>query len=115
MPDPHVLYAVTTVVVLGLIAWVIFVLLRAPVSEPTASGSSPSDRGAAAANRSKLPEAPPSSERGNKLDSHSEIRDEPSVEVEEEEEPTGPNILILVNAVGRTDRGRKRKNNEDAY
>jgi protein phosphatase len=38
-----------------------------------------------------------------------------SVEVEEEEEPTGPNALILVTAVGRTDPGLKRKHNEDAY
>jgi protein phosphatase len=37
------------------------------------------------------------------------------VDVEEEEEPTGPNALILVTAVGRTDPGLKRKHNEDAY
>jgi serine/threonine protein phosphatase PrpC len=37
------------------------------------------------------------------------------VDVEEEEEPTGPSALILVTAVGRTDPGLKRKHNEDAY
>jgi protein phosphatase len=37
------------------------------------------------------------------------------VDVEEEEEPTGPHALILVTAVGRTDPGLKRKHNEDAY
>lgn len=33
----------------------------------------------------------------------------------EEEEPTGPVPLILVSAVGRTDQGRRRKHNEDAF
>lgn len=40
---------------------------------------------------------------------------EVTVEVEEEEEPTGPHALILISAVGRTDPGLKRKHNEDAY
>jgi serine/threonine protein phosphatase PrpC len=38
--------------------------------------------------------------------------DEPATE---EEEPTGPVPLILVSAVGRTDQGRRRKHNEDAF
>jgi protein phosphatase len=33
----------------------------------------------------------------------------------EEDEPSGPQALILVTAVGRTDPGLKRKHNEDAY
>lgn len=33
----------------------------------------------------------------------------------EEDDPTGPQALILVSAVGRTDPGRRRKHNEDAY
>ncbi|GAC1352871.1 MAG: hypothetical protein NVSMB1_20160 [Polyangiales bacterium] len=33
----------------------------------------------------------------------------------ETEDPTGPVALILVEAVGRTDPGRRRKHNEDAY
>jgi serine/threonine protein phosphatase PrpC len=92
MPDPHVLYVVTAVVVLGLVVWVIVVLSQPEDDKP-------------------------------KLDSHAEIRDDPSVnimgevpiDVDEEEEPTGPNALILVTAVGRTDPGLKRKHNEDAY
>ena len=43
------------------------------------------------------------------------ITAEVPVDIEEEEEPTGPNALILVTAVGRTDPGLKRKHNEDAY
>ncbi len=37
------------------------------------------------------------------------------VEMALEEDPTGPIALILVTAVGRTDPGRRRKHNEDAY
>jgi PPM family protein phosphatase len=124
MPDPHVLYVVTAVVVLGLVAWVAVVLSR-PVPEGPAM---PGARGAGAAGAgpqaSAAPEAEPvSSQRSNRLPSHDEIRDEPvassstelPVDVEEEEEPTGPNVLILVTAVGRTDPGLKRKHNEDAY
>ena len=33
----------------------------------------------------------------------------------DEEEPTGPVPMILVSAVGRTDQGRRRKHNEDAF
>jgi protein phosphatase len=40
---------------------------------------------------------------------------EVQIDVEEEEEPTGPHALILISAVGRTDPGLKRKHNEDAY
>lgn len=43
------------------------------------------------------------------------VSTEVTVEVEEEEEPTGPHALILISAVGRTDPGLKRKHNEDAY
>lgn len=43
----------------------------------------------------------------------------PSVPVEidhfDDDDPTGPQALILVTAVGRTDPGRRRKHNEDAY
>jgi len=99
MPDPHVVYIVTGVVVLGLIAWVIVVLTR-PVEASKRHG----------------------------LDAHLEIRDEPSPQVDgtsprgdasskpdEDEDPTGPHALILVTAVGRTDPGLARTNNEDAY
>jgi serine/threonine protein phosphatase PrpC len=122
MPDPQVLYIVTAVVVLALVAWVVVVLGRPEVPVAGAAsraGSASADAGAsAAASDEKSPK---------KLDSHAEIRDElgaaPSVsmtadvqvDVEEEEEPTGPNALILVTAVGLTDPGLKRKHNEDAY
>ena len=130
MPDPHVLYVVTAVVVLGLVAWVVVVLSRPPAEEahadapPLPSTPPPKTSSPPAAKGSSSPpsaEAPDSDRK--KLDSHAEISDEPSlsitaevpVDVEEEEEPTGPNALILVTAVGRTDPGLKRKHNEDAY
>ncbi|HEY8087823.1 MAG TPA: protein phosphatase 2C domain-containing protein, partial [Polyangiaceae bacterium] len=134
MPDPHVLYVVTAVVVLGLVAWVVVVLSRPAEDEPSGATGAPEAAGvktgssppAAASTRSKPPSAPPGAPDDDdrpKLDSHAEIRDDPSVnitaevpvDVEEEEEPTGPNALILVTAVGRTDPGLKRKHNEDAY
>jgi protein phosphatase len=46
---------------------------------------------------------------------HAKPKDDVPVDIEEEEEPTGPMALILVTAVGRTDPGLKRKHNEDAY
>jgi PPM family protein phosphatase len=123
MPDPHVLYIVTAVVVLGLVAWVVVVLSR-PVQEASPVGGEsarvPVPRAKGSTSAAEQP-APPS--RDKRLPSHDEIRDEPDagfsaevpVDVEEEEEPTGPNALILVTAVGRTDPGLKRKHNEDAY
>jgi protein phosphatase len=36
-------------------------------------------------------------------------------EVLDDEDPTGPQALILVTATGRTDAGRRRKHNEDSY
>jgi protein phosphatase len=127
MPDPHVLYVVTAVVVLGLVAWVAVVLSR-PVpalpGAPVAGGDGPSRQALAGAVPVQAEGPPPSSsQRPNRLPSHDEIRDEPAtpsasevpIDVEEEEEPTGPNALILVTAVGRTDPGLKRKHNEDAY
>jgi PPM family protein phosphatase len=129
MPDPHVLYVVTAVVVLGLVAWVVVVLSR-PVPDELQGGATEGTAGKApsapphAPTRSKPPSQPPGADDDRpKLDSHAEIRDDPSVnitaevpvDIEEEEEPTGPNALILVTAVGRTDPGLKRKHNEDAY
>ncbi|MBI2393339.1 MAG: serine/threonine-protein phosphatase [Deltaproteobacteria bacterium] len=37
------------------------------------------------------------------------------LEMSVEDDPTGPQALILVTAVGRTDPGRRRKHNEDSY
>jgi protein phosphatase len=117
MPDPHVLYVVTAVVVLALVAWVVVVLAR-----PVPAGLS-GDAAVLSAHAKGGPAAQPSlAPRSSRLPSHDEIRDESAgsladltVDVEEEEEPTGPTALILVTAVGRTDPGLKRKHNEDAY
>jgi serine/threonine protein phosphatase PrpC len=114
MPDPHVLYVVTAIVVLGLVAWVVVVLARPDTAAPSPK-----------AHDGPLHDDERSSDK-RRLDSHAEINDAPHgapivsasteiVEVEEEEEPTGPNALILVTAVGRTHPGLKRTHNEDAY
>ncbi|HEY3822697.1 MAG TPA: protein phosphatase 2C domain-containing protein [Polyangiaceae bacterium] len=128
MPDPHVLYVVTAVVVLGLVAWVVVVLSRPAGEELGAAGLAPAPgsskkMASAPPGAASTPSTPPPGDDKPKLDSHAEIRDDPSVnitaevpvDIEEEEEPTGPNALILVTAVGRTDPGLKRKHNEDAY
>lgn len=121
MPDPQVLYIVTAVVVLALVAWVVVVLSRPldPSEEATAPSSGTHSKAGSV--------PPPGADSRQKLDSHAEIRDDPGmapsvsitaevpVDIEEDEEPTGPNALILVTAVGRTDPGLKRKHNEDAY
>jgi protein phosphatase len=125
MPDPQVLYIVTAVVVLGLVAWVVVVLGRP--EEATAGAGKVGGSGAERAGEAGGAD-PDSKDDRPKLDSHTEIRDEPglapsvsmtsadvNVDVEEEEEPTGPNALILVTSVGLTDPGLKRKHNEDAY
>jgi protein phosphatase len=129
MPDPHVLYTVTAAVVLGLIAWVAVVLSRparddstVPLAQKQPGAKARASTGpSAGAGSPGSPESP--SHRPKKLDSHREIRDAPvaeasadlPIDVEEEEEQTGPTALILVTAVGRTDPGLKRKHNEDAY
>lgn len=74
MPDPHVLYVVTAIVVLGLVTWVIIVWTRPPAAEP-----GPPQPGASSEKRS---EEPPEAlgrepERAPKLNAHDEIHDEP--------------------------------------
>jgi serine/threonine protein phosphatase PrpC len=125
MPDPQVLYIVTAVVVLGLVSWVIVVLARPEKKEqPRALPrdpvvKAPEIKTAETKVEVNLPDRPK-----QWLQSHAEIHDEPGAasprssipgETEEDEVPTGPNALILVTAVGRTDPGLKRKHNEDAY
>jgi protein phosphatase len=133
MPDPQVLYIVAAVVMLGLVAWVIVVLAsgeRKDVEKQSASDS----RGVPL----RAPPVDESSQAKPWMQSYAEIQDtpapgvaataatpaparaasiatSPSVEVDDEDAPTGPNALILVNAVGRTDPGLKREHNEDAY
>lgn len=129
MPDAQVLYVVTAAVVLGLIAWVIVVLSRspkgdaAPALQRQGAGSGASAVGSTIPDQPAVPKARGESDRPSpNLDPHEEIQDdspgaspEVRVDIEEEEEPTGPHALILVTAVGRTDPGLKRKHNEDAY
>jgi serine/threonine protein phosphatase PrpC len=119
MPDPQILYIVTAVVVLGLVGWVIVVLSRPDGKSESApaNGAAGKAGGGIVAKVNLPPRAKP------RLHSHSEITDETASsgapeakpDVEEDDEPTGPNALILVTAVGRTDPGLKRKHNEDAY
>jgi serine/threonine protein phosphatase PrpC len=119
MPDPQILYIVTAVVVLGLVGWVIVVLSRSDGKTESAPGNAAAGKagGGITAKVDLPPRAKP------RLHSHSEIIDETAssgapeakLDVEEDDEPTGPHALILVTAVGRTDPGLKRKHNEDAY
>ena len=130
MPDPQVLYVVTAVVVLGLVAWVIVVLARpekkSEADEASALPPKPSADAPKAADAPKIEVKVNLPDRQKPwLHSHAEIHDEQvgvagprsglPGETEEDDEPTGPNALILVTAVGRTDPGLKRKHNEDAY
>lgn len=104
MTDPQVLYAVTAVVVVGLAAWVFMVLTRAPKLD-AAGEIGPGDD-------VSLP-PPPRGDDGAapREDATLDVQ----VETEDVDEPTGERALILVTAVGRTDPGLKRANNEDAY
>ncbi len=130
MPDPQVLYVVTAVVVLGLVAWVIVVLARpekkSEADEANALPPKPSADAPKAADAPKIEVKVNLPDRQKPwLHSHAEIHDEQvggagprsglPGETEEDDGPTGPNALILVTAVGRTDPGLKRKHNEDAY
>ena len=120
MPDPQLLYIVTAAVVLGLVSWVIVVLARPDYKDE-----------AGAIRRAPFAQVPKVELESNLPDrqtpwlhSHEEIRDEPAPSAPrrsslpgetEDDGPTGPNALILVTAVGRTDPGLRRQHNEDAY
>jgi serine/threonine protein phosphatase PrpC len=122
MPDPQILYIVASVVVLGLVAWVIVVLSRPEGKFGGPSHPMPAS-GAAPAAAQPTPTTPPGASDRPKpwLHSYAEIQDESAGAVdangmvEEDDEPTGPNALILVTSVGRSDPGLKRTHNEDAY
>ena len=63
----------------------------------------------------KLASVPPASGAAKPASGASSM---PDIEVNSEiddDDPTGPIALILVTAIGRTDPGRRRKHNEDAY
>jgi serine/threonine protein phosphatase PrpC len=130
MPDPQVLYVVTAVVVLALVAWVIAVLSRSSEGHQSKEALPATAGGGAAqvpsraepADGKTIPAAPPADLKKaatgpgpGLVPGDASVSTEVTVEVEEEEEPTGPHALILVTAVGRTDPGLKRKHNEDAY
>ncbi len=130
MPDPQVLYLVTAVVVLALIAWVVAVLTRSEDGPIAPKGALPAAAGGAPlpsepADSKTIPAAPPDVALSKSAAPAPALRDlasmgpapstEVQIDVEEEEEPTGPYALILISAVGRTDPGLKRKHNEDAY
>jgi protein phosphatase len=117
MPDPQVLYAVTGVVVVGLVAWVVAVWTRRPEGARTAQTAQASGAPAVALAPSggALAAPPPSALRADvamRESAHSDV----DVHVDDEDDqPTGPVALILVTAVGRTDPGLRRKHNEDSY
>ncbi len=96
MADPTVLYAVSALTLLVLFAWSAYVLIRAPRLSIETGASDKAD----VESKRELPktERPPDSEI-----------------VESEEHPTGPIARILVTAVGQSDPGLHRKQNEDAY
>lgn len=83
MADPQLLYVVSSVVLLALVAWVIAVLARAPAlpyarkNVETLAASPPV--GAASPPDASVPVAPPAdgaAERKSNLDAHLEIHDE---------------------------------------
>jgi hypothetical protein len=81
MPDPHVLYVVTAVVVLGLVAWVIVVLARAPVlPQAPAKGADDEKAPAPTPPAKSEPAEPERTEPAQPskphLDAHLEIQDE---------------------------------------
>jgi serine/threonine protein phosphatase PrpC len=138
MADPQVLYLVTAVVVVALVAWVIAVLARRPdaaTPQPMAKASVGGLAPAAAAphaapaartgvSERNLPTMPPAARiqpaAGATVPAgppQVPVEDDVDVSIEGDmdDDPTGPQALILVNAVGRTDPGLKRKHNEDAY
>jgi serine/threonine protein phosphatase PrpC len=123
MPDPQVLYIVTAVVVLGLVTWVIVVLARPEPGRKDEPRALPPEPAASKAPELEVKVTLPDQQKPW-LHSYAEIHDEPGKgaapaslpgETEEDDGPTGPNALILVTAVGRTDPGLKREHNEDAY
>ena len=98
MADPTVLYAVSALTLLALLAWAAYVLAKTPrLSDAT-------DEPKKETIQSDSPRALPRTERPPSADL-----------VESEEQPTGPIARILVTAVGQSDPGLHRKQNEDAY
>jgi protein phosphatase len=118
--DP--MWLVAVLVAVSLVAIGLWVLARteAPqpmVETPRASGPGPAEPAAAAPEEEGTTlgaEAGPASRPASLHSGEVEVSVDLAVAAEEEE-PTGPVPLILVSAVGRTDQGRRRKHNEDAF
>jgi protein phosphatase len=108
--DP--IWIVAVVVAVSLVAVGLWVLARteAPrsIAGPVPEPSVPDDEGTTLGES-----AAPSGRSASLLSTEVDV----SVEVptSDDEDPTGPVPLILVSAVGRTDQGRRRKHNEDAF
>ncbi len=129
MLDP--LYILTALVAIGLVAWVIFAVLRPDDAAP-ATAPAPA-RGETAAAVVGTPAkalleapaaAPASADKAPEPEAKPAVTTPTATELTAvpaaahamvEDEPTGPNTLILVTAVGRTDPGLRRSHNEDAY
>lgn len=91
MADPTLLYAVSAITLLALFAWAALVVAKAP--RLSAPGETPP-----AKRELRMTDRPPGGSGS-----------------ESEEQPTGPIARILVTAVGQSDPGLHRKQNEDAY
>lgn len=120
--DPIVIIVIAVVVV----GAALFFILGGKKPEP-ASGTTPATNTDTAPASSKgapasTPEpAPPSSASSSRNANAPKSTPAPAIETapvvfeESADDKTGPNPLILVTAVGRTDPGLKRKHNEDSY
>ncbi len=95
MADPTLLYAVSALTLLALFAWAATVVATAPPLAAPGGKAAPTPTA-----KRELPttERPPG-----------------AAGFESEEQPTGPIARILVTAVGQSDPGLHRKQNEDAY
>ena len=111
MQDAQILYTVAAVVTAGLAAWVAAVLAKAPVFVREAPPAGPAGA---------LPAAPATPGAGadeeDEDDTEAKLASLPRIAAaDDDDEPTGPHAMILVSAVGRTDLGKARKNNEDSF
>ncbi|MGZ3477641.1 MAG: PP2C family protein-serine/threonine phosphatase [Polyangiales bacterium] len=90
---------------------------KAPVKAAKSEVSAKADREEGEPEGTKLASVPPPGSAASKHVEKAPLiaETELAVDVATEDDPTGPVALILVTAVGRTDPGRRRKHNEDAY
>jgi protein phosphatase len=135
MPDP--LYILTAIVAIGLVAWVLLALIRpgpaevadaapkparadvppAGATDATAKPAEPAPDAPAKVSEAAPPAPTPAAAKPVvtvPTPTDTQLTKAPAEPVPEDD-PTGPNALILVTAVGRTDPGLRRSHNEDAY